>query len=217
MTDEKNPGNSISQDEIDALKAAMGGTSAPAVENKPAEPLNPAEVEAAMAAMAGEPVPSNPEMEIDDVEAAMLAMAGEPAPAPAPKAAPATTAAAPSAKTIPKQQATPPPAPAPAPGSMKLPNLQPGDSANGDNGLNLLDDVELEVKIELGRTELYIEDVLRLGVGSVVELDKLAGDPVDIYVNERLVARGEVLVLNENFCVRVNDILSPVPELGDPE
>jgi flagellar motor switch protein FliN/FliY len=80
-------------------------------------------------------------------------------------------------------------------------------------GLDLLDDVELTVKIELGRTEMYIEDVLRLGVGSVVELDKLAGDPVDIYVNERLVARGEVLVLNENFCVRVNDILSPVPEL----
>jgi flagellar motor switch protein FliN/FliY len=58
---------------------------------------------------------------------------------------------------------------------------------------------------------MYIEDVLRLGVGSVVELDKLAGDPVDIFVNDRLVARGEVLVLNENFCVRINDILSPAP------
>jgi flagellar motor switch protein FliN/FliY len=54
--------------------------------------------------------------------------------------------------------------------------------------------------------------VLRLGVGSVVELDKLAGDPVDIWVNERLVARGEVLVLNDNFCVRVNEILSPISE-----
>ncbi len=78
--------------------------------------------------------------------------------------------------------------------------------------LGLLDDVELDVRIELGRTDMYIEDVLRLGEGSVVQLDKNAGDPVDIYVNDRLVARGEVLVLNENFCVRVNDIISPIPE-----
>lgn len=79
--------------------------------------------------------------------------------------------------------------------------------------IDMLDDVELDVKIELGRTAMYIEDVLRLGVGAVVELDKLAGDPVDIYVNNRLIARGEVLVLNDNFCVRINDIHSPIPEL----
>lgn len=79
--------------------------------------------------------------------------------------------------------------------------------------IELLDDVELEVRVELGRTEMYIEDVLKLGNGSVIELDKLAGDPVDIYVNKRLVARGEVLVLNDNFCVRVNSIHSPIPEL----
>ncbi len=78
--------------------------------------------------------------------------------------------------------------------------------------IDLLDDVELDVKIELGRTDMYIEEVLQLGVGSVVELNKLAGDPVDIYVNERLVARGEVLVLNDNFCVRINDIVSSIPE-----
>jgi flagellar motor switch protein FliN/FliY len=79
--------------------------------------------------------------------------------------------------------------------------------------IELLDDVQLDVKVELGRTNLYIEDVLKLGVGSVVELNKLAGDPVDVYVNERLIARGEVLVLNDNFCVRINDIQCPVPEL----
>lgn len=78
--------------------------------------------------------------------------------------------------------------------------------------LELLDDVELDVKIELGRASLCIDEVLRLGVGSVVELDKLAGDPVDVYINERLAARGEVLVLNDNLCVRVNDILSPIPD-----
>jgi flagellar motor switch protein FliN/FliY len=70
-----------------------------------------------------------------------------------------------------------------------------------------LDDVTLRVKIELGRTQMYVEDVLRLNTNSVVELDKAAGDPVDIYVNDRHVARGEVLVLNENFCVRVSEIL----------
>ncbi|MHC4996657.1 MAG: FliM/FliN family flagellar motor switch protein, partial [Planctomycetota bacterium] len=61
-------------------------------------------------------------------------------------------------------------------------------------GIDMLGDVELEVKIELGRTHMLVEDVLRLTEGSVIELDKLAGDPVDIFVNSRLVARGEVLV-----------------------
>jgi flagellar motor switch protein FliN/FliY len=78
--------------------------------------------------------------------------------------------------------------------------------------LQMLEDVQLQVRIELGRTRMLVQDVLRLDQGSVVELDKLAGDPVDIYVNERLVARGEVLVLNDNFCVRVNEIVSAPQE-----
>ena len=82
-------------------------------------------------------------------------------------------------------------------------------SGKGAVGLESLDDVELDLSIELGRTELLIEEVLKLREGSVVPLDKLAGDPVDILVNGRLVARGEVLVLNDNFCVRVAEILSP--------
>ena len=79
-----------------------------------------------------------------------------------------------------------------------------------EDAIELLKDVELNVKIELGRAKMYVEDVIKLTEGSVVELDKLAGDPVDIYVNDRLVARGEVLVLNENFCVRVNQIVRDV-------
>jgi flagellar motor switch protein FliN/FliY len=75
--------------------------------------------------------------------------------------------------------------------------------------MSLLDDVALRVRIELGRTRMYVEDVLRLNPDSIIELDKAAGDPVDIYVNDRYVARGEVLVLNENFCVRVSEILQP--------
>ncbi len=85
-----------------------------------------------------------------------------------------------------------------------------GNSEENEDAIELLKDVELNVKIELGRAKMYVEDVLKLTEGSVVELDKLAGDPVDIYVNERLVARGEVLVLNENFCVRVNQIVREV-------
>ncbi|MEL7087633.1 MAG: flagellar motor switch protein FliN [Planctomycetota bacterium] len=81
------------------------------------------------------------------------------------------------------------------------------EGSEADRGIDLLGDVDLDVSIELGRTEMLVEDVLRLQSGSVVELDKLAGDPVDVYVNGRLVARGEVLVLNDNFCIRVSEIV----------
>ena len=74
--------------------------------------------------------------------------------------------------------------------------------------IQLLRDVELDLKIELGRTHMYLEDVLKLRKGSVVPLDKLAGDPVEIYANGRLIARGEVLVLNDNFCVRVAELIT---------
>ena len=73
--------------------------------------------------------------------------------------------------------------------------------------LELMRDVELDLTIELGRTHMQLEDVLKLKQGAVVPLDKLAGDPADIYVNGRLIARGEVLVLNDNFCVRVAELI----------
>lgn len=74
--------------------------------------------------------------------------------------------------------------------------------------LELIRDVELDLRIEFGRTQMYLEDVLKLRKGSVVALDKLAGDPVDIFVNGRLIAKGEVLVLNDNFCVRVAELIT---------
>lgn len=111
------------------------------------------------------------------------------------------------------------------------PNLGPGSGIPGDLGgtqafqfpnfesmtgnpeeamaLSSLQNVELDLCIELGRTELLIEEVLKMKEGVVVPLDKLAGDPVDILVNGRIIARGEVLVLNDNFCVRVAEIISP--------
>jgi len=78
--------------------------------------------------------------------------------------------------------------------------------------IELLRDVELDVKIELGRAEMTIEELLKLQSGAVVELDKLAGDPVDVLINEQLIARGEILVVNDNFCVRINEILPGVTE-----
>jgi flagellar motor switch protein FliN/FliY len=79
-------------------------------------------------------------------------------------------------------------------------------------GIDMLGDVDLHVTIELGRTQMLVEDVLKLGAGAVVELDKLAGDPVDVFVNDCLIARGEVLVLNDNFCIRISEIVENLEE-----
>jgi flagellar motor switch protein FliN/FliY len=98
---------------------------------------------------------------------------------------------------------------------FKFPGFQQALQDAHVSSIDLLRDVELNVKIELGRSRMLVEDVLKLSEGSVVELDKLAGDPVDVFVNDRLVARGEVLVLNDNFCVRVNEIVAGVKEEGN--
>jgi flagellar motor switch protein FliN len=112
----------------------------------------------------------------------------------------------------PSSVTTLPPAPEAAP--FELANFQQVIQDAQVSSIDLLRDVELNVKIELGRSRMLVEDVLKLGEGSVVELDKLAGDPVDVFVNDRLVARGEVLVLNDNFCVRVNEIVASVKDEG---
>jgi flagellar motor switch protein FliN/FliY len=105
-------------------------------------------------------------------------------------------------------------APAPDTAPVELPNLQQVMRDAQVSSIDLLRDVELNVKIELGRSRMLVEDVLKLSEGAVVELDKLAGDPVDVFVNDRLVARGEVLVLNDNFCVRVNEIVTATRDEG---
>jgi len=75
--------------------------------------------------------------------------------------------------------------------------------------LDFILDIPLEVTVELGRTTMLINDLLQLGQGSVIELDKLAGEPLEILVNHRLIARGEAVVINEKFGVRITDIISP--------
>lgn len=94
-----------------------------------------------------------------------------------------------------------------APQAFQLEDLIGDEGPPEKCSIDLLRDVDLDLKIELGRTQMLLEDVLKLRRGSVVTLDKLAGDPVDLYANGRLVARGEVLVLNDNFCVRIAELI----------
>ncbi|MEE2672105.1 MAG: flagellar motor switch protein FliN [Bdellovibrionota bacterium] len=91
----------------------------------------------------------------------------------------------------------------------------------GDEALNKLKvqnldfilDIPLKVSVELGRAQVVIKDLLQLGQGSVLELDKLAGEPLEVLVNGKLVARGEVVVVNEKFGVRLTDIISPLERI----
>ncbi len=190
----------LSQDDINAALQAAGMES----EMVKQTPSSPAPTEASAAAQPDTRVDASGRP-FDEVAAAMAeAIAAEQAAVKDAPAAPAPTAAsAPS----PARETTQP---------FDIPALPAGTlPPSAAHSLDLLRDVDLSVKIELGRSRMLVEDVLRLGEGSVVELDKLAGDPVDVLVNDRLVARGEVLVLNDNFCVRINDILSR--EVGQEE
>ena len=76
--------------------------------------------------------------------------------------------------------------------------------------LDLILDIPLTVTVELGRSKMLINDLLQLGQGSVIELTKLAGEPLEVLVNQKLVARGEVVVVNEKFGVKITDIVSPM-------
>ena len=96
-----------------------------------------------------------------------------------------------------------------APGKMELEPLAPSPAPRAEASLDLLHDVNVQVRVELGRSKMYVEDILKLGPGSVVSLESLTGDPLDIYVNDRLVARGEVLVIGENLAVRVTEVVAP--------
>jgi flagellar motor switch protein FliN/FliY len=103
------------------------------------------------------------------------------------------------------------------------PNVQPVQFANLQGGglpaesgnIGLLMDVFMELTVELGRTRKLIREILGIGEGTIIELDKLAGEPVDILVNHKLIAKGEVVVIDENFGVRVTEIVSPMQRMGD--
>ncbi len=92
----------------------------------------------------------------------------------------------------------------------QFPKLEKGRGQKSLKDVDFLLDVPLEISVELGRTRILVNDLLQLGQGSVVELTKLAGEPLEILINHKLIARGEAVVVNEKFGVRITDIISPV-------
>lgn len=102
-----------------------------------------------------------------------------------------------------------PPAPASAGGAGK-----PGSSEKEKKNLELILDIPLRVTVELGRAKMVVSDLLNLSQGSVIELNKLAGEPLEVLVNDKLVARGEAVVVNEKFGVRLTDIISPTERVA---
>lgn len=98
--------------------------------------------------------------------------------------------------------------------SVSFEEMHKSESNNGGLDLDFILDIPLTLTAELGRTQMLIGDLLRLGQGSVVELTKLAGEPMDVFVNNRLIARGEVVVVNDKFGVRLTDVISPAERVS---
>jgi flagellar motor switch protein FliN/FliY len=98
---------------------------------------------------------------------------------------------------------------------VQFPNLAPHTVPQEAGNISLIMDVFMEMTVELGRTRKLIKEILGMGEGTIIELDKLAGEPVDILVNHKLIAKGEVVVIDENFGVRVTEIVSPQERMMD--
>ncbi|MDX2480401.1 MAG: flagellar motor switch protein FliN [Desulfuromusa sp.] len=92
---------------------------------------------------------------------------------------------------------------------QSMESVAPQKGSFDERGIDLLLDIPLEVSVEVGRSRILVRDLLQLQEGSLVELDKLAGEPLDLYVNSRLIARGEAVVVNEKFGLRLTDVVSP--------
>ncbi len=97
--------------------------------------------------------------------------------------------------------------PARSPQLEEFTNQKGGE--DGHPSLDFILDIPLEISVEIGRSKMIINDLLKLSQGSIIELNKLAGEPAEIYVNQRLMARGEVVVVNDRFAVRLTEIISP--------
>ncbi|HEY9279629.1 MAG TPA: flagellar motor switch protein FliN [Eoetvoesiella sp.] len=109
------------------------------------------------------------------------------------------------------------PQPAPEPPSSVTPHVfQPllDSAAEGNSDIDMIMDIPVQLSVELGRTKLTIKNILQLGQGSVVELDGLAGEPMDIFVNGYLIAQGEVVVVDDKYGIRLTDIITPSDRLS---
>ena len=202
-------GDPLSQEEIDRLLAQAAGGGAQ--QEEPAEP-QPAEdqaavespVEAGAAQGLLEVVAGDAETPQEETGYAASAPAAEPPPA----AQPAASSARP--KKEPSVIGARTPTPPAAAQSVQFGPLPGSPAVEGaPRSLDLLLDIRLQLTAELGRREMTIREALSLGPGSVLELDKIAGEPVDLLVNNKLIARGEVVVIDENFGVRVTEVVSP--------
>ena len=98
---------------------------------------------------------------------------------------------------------------------LQYPNLQNNITPAEQGNIGLIMDVFMEMTVELGRTKKSIKDILGMGEGTIIELDKLAGETVDILVNHKPIAKGEVVVIDENFGVRITEILSPMERVNE--
>jgi len=94
-----------------------------------------------------------------------------------------------------------------------MPSLAPQQQPVSVRSLEFILDIPLHVSVVLGRTKMLINDLLQLGQGSVIELTKIAGEPMEVLVNNKLIARGEVVVVNEKYGIRLTDIISPVERI----
>jgi len=201
-------GDPLSQEEIDRLLAQAAGGGAQ--QEQPAEP-QPAGEQAATEPQ-GE-AGGDPGLEVvaGDAETPQEESgSGAPAPAaePPPAAQPAASSARP--KKEPSVIGARTPTPPAAAQSVQFGPLPGSPAVQGaPRSLDLLLDIRLQLTAELGRREMTIREALSLGPGSVLELDKIAGEPVDLLVNNKLIARGEVVVIDENFGVRVTEVVSP--------
>jgi len=219
----------FSQDDIDAALAAAEGANTSDASGDADKPAPTAEGATDAEAAGGDDIPAPSQADIDAVfataesgggdatadatdDSADAAMVNEDgSPKLDSQGRPFDDAAAAMAAAIAEEKAAAEAAAAAIPPNaqrLELPDFAAEEDDSDGQDIGLLNDVKLDVKIELGRANIYIDEVLKLNKGSVVELDKLAGDPVDVIVNDRLVARGEVLVLNDNFCVRISEILT---------
>jgi flagellar motor switch protein FliN/FliY len=96
---------------------------------------------------------------------------------------------------------------------VAAPDVGEAPKAEKPRNLDLILDIPLKVTVELGRAKMIVNDLLALGQGSVIELNKLAGEPMEVLVNDKLVAKGEAVVVNEKFGVRLTDIISPMERI----
>ncbi len=123
---------------------------------------------------------------------------------------------------VPVENPSPAPAqtPTPVPPVASAPEVKPKvearSSSKGQASLDMLMDVPLKITVELGRTRMSLRQTLELVQGSVIELDRLAGDPVDVFVNERLLAKGEVVVVDDKFAVRITELIDPQANVSKP-